>query len=498
MSTRVWWLVVVLLMAVAGNRAALAQAPKAQWTIAVPEEAEILDPPRTITVGSDVYLSHVFDPLVGIEGDDLRTVGLLAERWEAVTPTTWRFFLRRGVKFHNGQPFDAEDVKYSLESYMDPKSRRISWARPILRVEIRDPYTVDVVTAQPFGGFLTNIARLFILPKASREKLGPEAFGQKPVGTGAYTVIEWKRDQQLTLEANPAYWQGVPSPRRLVFRPIRDPGTRAAELRAGGVDIIATPPATQVDLLDQGETQVRAAKAARLLLYPFNLSEPPFDSRQVRQAVNLAVNKDAIVKNILGGRGVVIASVFTSTWLGFDPAVAPFPYDPARARQLLAAAGYPQGFDTTWHITSGLYLKDTEIAEAVAGQLRQVGIRVTLVPEERARALKDIEQGTFKGMTTVTWGAQFEPDLMLSYLNRPHMMLPALAERIEAGRRELDPDKRRQIYRDLYRAASDEALCFFLYAQDELWAKRRDINWSPSPFTGQRAFTYYYQRGGAR
>ena len=279
MSTRVWWLVVVLLMAVAGNRSALAQAPKAQWTIAVPEEAEILDPPRTITVGSDVYLSHIFDPLVGIEGEDLRTVGLLAERWETVNPTTWRFFLRRGVKFHNGQPFDAEDVKYSLESYMDPKSRRISWARPILRVEIRDPYTVDVVTAQPFGGFLTNIARLWIVPKASREKLGPEAFGQKPVGTGAYTVVEWKRDQQLTLEANPTYWQGVPSPRRLVFRPIRDPGTRAAELRAGGVDIIATPPATQVDLLDQGETQVRAAKAARLILYPFNLSEPPFNSR---------------------------------------------------------------------------------------------------------------------------------------------------------------------------------------------------------------------------
>jgi peptide/nickel transport system substrate-binding protein len=479
--------------------AARGQAPKAQWVVAIGEEAESLDPPTSMLFTSEVYQQHIFDTLVGIEGDDLKPVGLLAERWETVNPTTWRFHLRRGVKFHNGKALEAEDVRYSFQQYADAKNRRSVYARGIQKVEVRDASTVDLITAEPQASLLFNLTRLQILPRDAREKAGAQGFNQQPVGTGPYRFVEWRRDQQLVLEANPGYWRGPVAPRRLVFRPIKDATTRAAELRSGGVDIIAGPPVPQLDALDGGETQVVPVKGGRIIIYVFNVAQPPFDKQKVREAVNLAVNREAIVKNVLGGRGLVMAGPFTPAWLGFDPAVKPHPYDPARARQLLAEAGYPQGFETPWAISSGIFLKDTEIAEAVASQLRQVGVRVKLTPTERAKIQKDAQEGTFQGMTSVAWGTQFEPDPMLNWVfMRPHLGIPRIQELVKQGRSETDLEKRRKIYQELYRTAHDEAMWLFVHAQDELWAKRRDVPWTPHNITGSKAIVYYFQVPGAR
>ncbi len=476
-----------------------AQAPKAQWVVAIGEEGESLDPPTSMLFTSEIYQQHLFDCLVGIEGEEFKPVGLLAEKWETINPTTWRFHLRKGVKFHNGKALDAEDVKYSFEQYADPKNRRSVFARGIARVEIRNPGTVDLITTEPVSALLFNLTRLQILPRDTREKAGVPAFALQPVGTGPYRFVEWKRDQQLVLEANPTYWRGPVNPKRLVFRAIRDAGTRAAELRSGGVDIVAAPPVPQLEMLDSGETQVVPVKGGRIIIYPFNVSAPPFDNRKVREAANLAVNKDAIVRNVLGNRGIVMAGPFTPAWLGYDASVKPFPYDPARAKQLLAEAGYPQGLDTTWSISSGVFLKDTEIGEAVAGQLRQVGIRVKLVPTERAKIQKDAQENTFQGLTSVAWGTQFEPDVMLNWvMMRAHMTTPRLQELVLQGRGEIDLEKRRKIYQELYRVAHDEAMWLFVHAQDELWAKRRDVPWQPYSITGSKAIVYYYQVPGAR
>ena len=474
-------------------------APKPQWVVAIAEEGESLDPPTSMLFTSEIYQQHIFDTLVGIEGDDLKVVGLLAERWETLNPTTWRVHLRKGVKFHNGKVLDAEDVKYSMEQYTDQKNRRSVYARGIARAEVKDAGTVDVITTEPVAAMLFNLTRLQILPRDTREKEGAQGFAQHPVGTGPYRFVEWKRDQQLVLEANPSYWRGAVAPRRLVFRAIRDASTRAAELRSGGVDIIATPPLPQLDMLDAGETQVVPVKGGRIIIYPFDVTHAPFDNRKVREAANLAVNKDAIVKNVLGNRGIVLAGPLTSAWLGHDPAVKPFPYDPARARQLLAEAGYPQGFEATWSISSGVFLKDAEIAEAVAGQLRQVGIRLKLSPTERAKIQKDAQEGTFQGMTSVAWGTQFEPDPMVNWVfMRPHMSTPKIQELVRQGRAEVDLEKRRRTYQELYRTAHDEAMWLFVHAQDELWAKRRDVAWQPYNITGSKALVYYFQVPGGR
>jgi peptide/nickel transport system substrate-binding protein len=209
--------------------------------------------------------------------------------------------------------------------------------------------------------------------------------------------------------------------------------------------------------------------------------------------VNLAVNREAIVRSVLGGRGVVLAGPFTPAWLGHDPSVKPFPHDPARARQLLAEAGHPGGFETTWSTSSGVFLKDTEISEAVAGQLRQVGVRVKLVPTERTKIQKDAQEGTFQGLTSIAWGTQFEPDPMLNWVfAKPHLSTPRIQELVKLGRGEVDLEKRRKVYQELYRAAHEEATWLFVHAQDELWAKRRDVAWSPYNVTGSKAKVYYW------
>jgi ABC-type transport system substrate-binding protein len=240
-------------------------------------------------------------------------------------------------------------------------------------------------------------------------------------------------------------------------------------------------------------------KGGRIIIYLFNLTQPPFNNQKVREAVNLAVNREAIVRSVLGGRGLVLAGPFTPAWLGFDPGVKAHPHDPGRARQLLADAGHPQGFETTWAISSGVFLKDAEIAEAVAGQLRQVGVRVKLVPTERAKIQKDVQEGTFQGMSSVAWGTQFEPDPMLNWVfMRPHLGTPRIQELVKQGRSETELEKRRKIYQELYRAAHDEATWLFVHAQDELWAKRRDVAWSPHNITGSKAIVYYFQVPGAK
>ena len=474
-------------------------AAKDPWTVAFGEEPFTLNPAGkgALAAVSDYVQIHIFDPLVDFTGPNLTLKPMLATRWETPTPTTWRFYLRRDVKFHNGDPLTAEDVKFTIDTQLANKGATINaYLGPTEGARVIDPYTVEITTKTPFPALLFNLSRLHILPRAY-DKLGVDAFAAKPIGSGPYRFVEWQRGQRIVLDVNANYWGGVPTPKRLVFRFIIDPSTRAAELKAGGVDIAINPPIPQVKELSTGDTQILTVPAARVIAYPFNTLQKPLNDVRVRRAVNHAIDREAIVKSLLQGFGQATGQPFTAGWLGYDEAIKPYPYDPAQAKRLLAEAGYGSGLDVTWNVSVGAFLADKEINEAAAAMLAQVGVRARLVPTERAKIQKDLQSATFDGITTGQWGTIAESEIMVRWFFRtPKIFTPELDARLgqlaTAAAGEVDRDKRGKIYRDLAKYAHDEALWLFIHHQDEVIAKRREIPWQVTVGRGGKAHLYYF------
>jgi peptide/nickel transport system substrate-binding protein len=479
---------------------ALPAFAKDQWVIAFGEEPFTLNPANkgALAAVSDWVQVHIFDALVDVTGTDLLTLKpMLAERWENPNPNTWRFHIRRGVKFHNGDPLTAEDVKFTIDLALANKgAMQNSYLGSTESVRVLDPYTVELVTKTPFPPLLTNLSRVHIMPRAY-DKIGPDAFGSKqPIGTGPYKFVEWQRGQRMVLEANSDHWRGAPTPKRLVFRFIPDPSTRAAELKAGGVDIITGPPVAQLKELAAGDTTIVTIPAVRVIAYPMNTLQKPLDDVRVRRALNLAVDRETIVKTLLQGYGKPTGQPFIPGWLGYDPEIKPFPYDQAQAKKLLADAGYPSGFDLTWNISTGVFLADKEIAEAASAMLGQVGVRVRLVPTERAKIQKDLQAATFDGITAGQWGTTAESDVMAKWFFRPKIFTPdldaKLAQLVNTGSNEVDRTKRGNIWAELSRFAHEQALWLYIHYQDEAIAKRRDLPWQYWAGRGSKGYLYYY------
>ena len=246
--------------------------------------------------------------------------------------------------------------------------------------------------------------------------------------------------------------------------------------------------------LNTGDTTILTVPAARVIAYPINTLQKPLNDVRVRRALNYAVDRETIVKSLLGGLGQATGQPFSPGWLGYDPEIRPDSYDPAQARKLLAEAGYPNGFEVPWNISVGVFLADKEIAEAAA-MLGQVGVRIRLVPTERAKIQRDLESSTFDGITAGQWGTVAESDIMVRwFFKNPRIFTPEveakLNQLIATAAGELDRDKRGKVYRELARFAHDEALWLFIHHQDELIAKRRDVPWQVVSGRGGKAHIY--------
>jgi len=463
-----------------------------QWVIAAAEEVTTFDPTVSYEAGASLYQHHIMDPLVDMEGPDFRMVPKLAESWAIVNDTTWRFRLRKGVQFHNGQPFDAEDVKYSIEKYHEAASPRKTETEVIKSVNIINPYTVEIVTENPYPLLLHNLSSLLIVPSKLHKKEGSDAFGKNPIGTGPYKLSEWVRDQRLILEANDNYWRKPVLPKKLVVRQIKNPSTRVAEVVTGGLQIAKNIPLAQVNEVQANGATVVSGKGGMMMLFPMNTSKKPFDDIRVRQAMNYAVDRTPIVKAILEGYGDNFTG-FMPGMFGYNPDVKQYTYDPERAKRLLKEAGYPGGFEFTWDITNGVFVKDKDLAEYIANQLSKIGVKANLRVTERAKIQTDFTSGNFE-MTSVKWNAGFEPDRYVSwtYYKRPYYSNLAVMKLIEQGRTTVDVNKRRKVYQELHKLLRDDAVLLFTHAQDDLYAVAKGVDWRPYPVRGSTQQFYFW------
>jgi peptide/nickel transport system substrate-binding protein len=359
------------------------------------------------------FARMVWDQLVYRNPDTFEYEPLLATGWEQLSDTTWRFNLRQGVKFHNGEPFDADDVVYTLNWVADPANgvkaqQNVSW---IDRAEKIDQYTVDVHTKEPFPTALEYFSSpLVIYPNEYYAEVGPEGMNKNPVGTGPLKVISVKSAEEYVFEKNQDYTWGSPKGEaqidRVVVREIADVQTQIAELLAGGIDFTGDIEADHVEqIASMPGMKAVQAPTMRTAYIGFDAAgrsgSEPVQDVNVRKAMAHAINREALVDNLIGEEARVIHTPCYPTQFGCDDATAvKYDYDPEKAKQLLAEAGYGDGFAIDFYT-----YRPAAWAEAIMGDLAQVGItaNLTKMPYFALRD-KQREEGTTP-MYLMDWGS---------------------------------------------------------------------------------------------
>jgi len=472
---------------------------EAERKVALTADVGSMDPYRDNSVVGLEIQGHVFDPLVDFRGPDFTPTPLVAERWENPDPTTWRFFLRKGIKFHDGKELTAEDVKFSFELAQASPTAKAKVAN-VTDVGVVDRHTVEVKTSGPAASLLANLTFIYILPKADYQAKGAEAFGQKPIGSGAYRVERWDKGQRIVLAAFDRYWGGKKAPARILIRPIAEGSTRLAELVTGGVDVIQDVPVENVkQVRENKELAVVQAKGIRQIFFPINArADTPLKDKRVRLAINLAIDRDTILRDVLQGFGEARTGPFGSRQFGFNPEAAKLlAYNPDRAKALLTEAGHPNGIDVTWNLCRGCWLKDTEILETVASQLKAVGIRVKINLLEVNQLLANQNIGNFQiGM--IRWSRQYDSDTIIAGIQAQSTTQKWYANEevdklIVKGRETLDRTAREKVYQELYKAMVEDPGYVFLHAQDSVWGKRATSDWSFNAFVGNASMTLFFK-----
>src|SRR5438105_5107703 len=348
-------LVLALVLAVASLTDA---QPKDTLTVALPSHAPTLDPHMHFERVGILVNINMFDSLLH-RSAKLEFEPSLALSWKALNDTTWEFKLRKGVKFHDGSILTAEDVKFSFDRVLEPgkeqkKSPQYGNVRAIKEVKIVNADTIHLITDKPFPLLLERVVFFPIVPKKHIEKVGEEAFGSTAaVGTGPWKLVEWKRDQHIRLEAFDQHWRGKPALKYVVFRAIPEVAIAVAELKTGGVDIIRNVNADLMpDLKSHPQTRISTTPILRVHYAELDMRSAPFDKKAVRQAANYAIDKQVIIQRMMAGLGRQVATVVQPTAFGYDPDAKPYTFDPKKAKELLAQAGYPNGVDITLHSSS--------------------------------------------------------------------------------------------------------------------------------------------------
>lgn len=464
--------------------------PSGQVVVAQGVDATTMDPAMHAETPTGNIQRNIFDPLI-LRNRDMKLEPGLALSWKTLDDRTWEIVLRQGVKFHDGTPFTAKDVKFTLERIINPdqKSPRRSNLEAIEKVEVVDDYKVKITTKAPYPILPARLADELIVPADYVKKVGDAEFAKKPIGTGPYKFVKWVKDEQVVLEANTEYWRGAPAIKTVIFRPIPETSTRIAELQTGAVDIIVNVPPDQVQTLESGSnTRVSTAPSSRVIFIGFVTNKGgPLANPKVRQAINYAVDVDSIIKNILKGNGYRVASPLTTAHFGYNPTVKPYPYDPAKAKALLKEAGYPDGLELTMDSPNGRYLMDKEIAEAVVGQLAQVGIKVKLSVLEWGVYVKKIMAKELTGMYLLGWGnTTFDADGTLYPLLRSGQRFsyyenPKLDKLLDEARSIIDEKKRLADYQEAVKIINEDAAWLFLHQQRDIYGVSKRLDWEARP-----------------
>lgn len=475
---------------------AQAAAPP-QDTIVVGYHEDLLttDPMDFRRRETETILRNVYDGFV-TRNPDMEIVNELAESVRPISDTVWEIRLRRGVTFHDGSPFTAQDAVFSIRRHVvegamgGRTSPRKGLFSPITDAEAVDDYTVRIHMSQPWPIFLRMLPHMLVAPRSVGNSMVTH-----PIGTGPFKFTAWEKGSQVVLERYDRYYGGAPDlppvgparARRVIFRVIPDAASRVAALLAGEVDLISAVPVDAIPTIERNpELEVLRVNGTRSYFVEMNVTKPPFNDVRVRRAMNHALDVQAVIDTVLNGLAVRIPTILSPQSFGYNPGIRPYPYDPARARQLLREAGYPNGFEL--ELDTLPYRR--QVAEAYALMLGEVGIRTRVrVWNDWGTLLEQIRAGRRQAWLQ-DWGSSIlDPaDIMTpklrtadrgNYTGYSNPKVDALIDRMNTS---IEPEVRRQAAYEAQELIFGDAPMVFEYVAQDIYAKNRRLQgWEPIP-----------------
>jgi peptide/nickel transport system substrate-binding protein len=472
---------VLVLLPLSGRPAAAAPAAQTANTLVIDTtaEAESLDPALVSQASGYSIINSIFDNLVERDYSGA-LVPILAESWSSPDPNTIDFKLRQGVTFHNGEPFNAASVKFSIDRLLDPELKSPlagGWPKAFQSVEVIDDYTARFHLSEPDATIFDALALSgSMVPPQYYSQNSEDFLSANPVGSGPFKFVESVRDDHTTLARNPTYWgvdtfKGTPLVDTVIFRPVPNAGTRMADLLNGTADMMFDVSPDDLDTLRAraGDGfQVVTGNASKLQFVEFmpKKATDPLADRRVRQALNYAVNVEAIVTNLYKGLGTRQSSPIMTGALGFDPNLAAYDYNPTFAKQLLADAGYPNGFTATMDMASS---DNPSEALAVVGQLQQVGVTVQPKTLEVAAFNANWTQDKSSDLRFARWGGLQDPAVFLNFTTLCGAFLgdsftcdPDATALAKQAANSLDQDARAGLYSQVARLLHDDPMAIYL------------------------------------
>lgn len=467
--------------------------------VTTPNDVTNFDPDAISTRTDSNIAEHIFDSLIKMD-EHQQLQPMLAESWKMLDDKkTWQFKLRKGVTFQDGEVFNAETVKFNIERGLDPQYKwdgnTPGYVFPSIGVtgaEVVDEYTVNIKLDRFEPDTPGYISEVFIHPVKYYKENSMEKVAAEPVGGGPYKLVEWVKDDHLTLERWDGYWGVKPPIKTITFRVIPEASTRVAELLAGNVDVVSQVPPDQAATIDKSSTaKMATVTGGRRIYIGFEQKCTGAGCKEVkdvrvRQALNMAVDVQTILDGLFMGKGIREGGMVNPPAKSAD--IKPYPYDVAGAKKLLAEAGYPNGFKCTMSTPNGRYQKDKEIALAVADQLKtNVGVDCEVVPYEWTVYRGMIGKKELPAMFLLGTGSDFlsawydlsdlvNLEASTNYVNWTNPEWDKLVKQLGET---YDPTERKKITDRLQMIVHEDAPWLFIYMQVDWYAVSNAVNWTP-------------------
>ena len=467
-----------------GTTSALAQS---EITVAQSSDIRTLDPSVDTSPISLNVFQNVFSALTQIAADGSVEPELATEWTSNADSTEWTFSIREGVTFHDGTPLTAEDVVWTYEKIMaDEGSPVRAYLSRVDTVEATGEFEVTFTLSAPFAPWPRQLTLVSILPSDTYQERGAEAFNTDPVGSGPFRIVSWAKDEAVTMEAFDDYWDGRPAIDRVIWRPVPSDSARAAGLLSGELDVVPLLPPALVERIDAADgVDVKTVASNRVLYIGFDTNTPPYDDVNLRRAIDHAINRDAITERLLRGLGEPMGQIVAPVTFGYDPAIEPTPYDPDRARELLAESTY-DGEELTFLYPNNRYAFGTEVAQAIGGFLDDIGVNVRLEGMEYSAYFplwlgKELNSIHMFGFGPSIMDAQLPLGSLLASDSRGYWSDPRVDDLIAAQLAEADPEARQALISEIWGMVKDNVPYSMLYNEVQAYGVASNLNWEPRP-----------------